>query len=65
LGQLNRESGSQAVRDNYTIEDDRLVTALSASGQSFEAVVYEVAGHYLAARSTEFGFANYEVEVGE
>ncbi len=32
------------------------------SGTPFEIMVYKVGDKYMAARSNEFGYANYEVE---
>jgi hypothetical protein len=32
------------------------------AGTPFEVAVYKVGDKYLAARSNEFGYANYEVE---
>jgi hypothetical protein len=45
----------------YEIRDGRLVTEVG--GTPFEATVYKVGDRYLASRSNELGYANYEVEV--
>ncbi len=45
----------------YEIRDGRLVTHLE--GTPFEVTVLQLGPRYLAARSNEFGYANYEVEV--
>ena len=44
----------------YEIRDGRLSTDIG--GTPFEVTVYKLADKYLAARSNEFGYANYEVE---
>ena len=51
------ELGSPAA---YEIKDGRIRTTLS--GTPFEVMVYKVGGKYMAARSNEFSYANYEVE---
>ncbi|RZL92811.1 MAG: DUF3604 domain-containing protein [Variovorax sp.] len=51
------ELGSPAA---YKIGGGRLVTTIG--GTPFEVVVYKLGEQYLASRSNEFGFANYEVE---
>jgi Protein of unknown function (DUF3604) len=45
----------------YEIRDGRLLTEIN--GAPFEVTVYKVGDRYVAARSNEFGYANYEVEV--
>jgi hypothetical protein len=45
----------------YEIRDGRLRTELA--GTPFEVSVYKLGDAYRAARSNEFGYANYEVEV--
>lgn len=42
----------------YSIRNGKLVTTLSDS--PFEISVYNMGDRYYAARSNEFGFANYE-----
>ena len=44
----------------YEIRDGHLVTELG--GTPFEVGVYKLGDAYVAARSNEYGFANYEVE---
>ena len=44
----------------YEISDGRLTTDLA--GTPFEVTVYALGDDYVAARSNEFGYANYEVE---
>jgi hypothetical protein len=51
------EPGSPAP---YEIKDGRIVTTLS--GTPFDVMVYKVGDKYTAARSNEFGYANYEVQ---
>jgi hypothetical protein len=48
-------SGSAA----YEIKDGHIVTTID--GTAFELTVYTSGDKYIAARSNEFGFANYEV----
>jgi hypothetical protein len=43
----------------YQIQDGRLSTEIA--GTPFEVSVYKLGDRYLAARSNEFGYANYEV----
>jgi len=50
-------SGSSAT---YAIRNGRIVTTIETT--PFEIAVYKVGDKYMAARSNEFGFANYEVE---
>ena len=45
---------------DYAIHDGRLSTDIG--GTPFEVTVYKLAEKYIAARSNEFGYANYEVE---
>jgi len=54
------ELGSPAA---YEIKDGRIVTTVS--GTPFEVMVYKIGDKYVAARSNEFGYANYEVEAAE
>ena len=44
----------------YEIKDGHLTTELA--GTQFAVTVYKVGDKYVAARSNEFGYANYEVE---
>jgi hypothetical protein len=44
----------------YEIKDGQLVTTLGNA--PFAVTVYKVGDKYVAARSNEFGYANYEVE---
>jgi hypothetical protein len=48
------------VPAKYEIKDGHLLTTLG--GTPFEATVFEQNGKYVAARSNEFGYVNYEVE---
>jgi hypothetical protein len=45
----------------YEIRDGHLITYLN--GTPFEVTVYRIGDRYLASRTDEFGYANYEVEV--
>lgn len=45
---------------DYEIRDGRLRTDIN--GSEFDVAVYQLGDKYLAARSNEFGYANYEVE---
>ena len=44
----------------YEIKDGQIVTTLDNT--PFAVTVYRVGEEYVAARSNEFGYANYEVE---
>ena len=44
----------------YEIKDGQIVTTLDNT--PFAVTVYKVGEKYVAARSNEFGYANYEVE---
>jgi hypothetical protein len=58
---LNAMHGGQTgVSAKYEIKDGRITTTIA--GSPFEVVVYKSGDNYVAARSNEFGFANYEVE---
>ena len=46
---------------DYEIKNGRLSTTIN--GSEFAVAVYKVGDKYLAARSNEFGYAHYEVEV--
>jgi hypothetical protein len=52
--------GQSGVSATYEIKDGHIVTTLD--GSPFEIAVYKSGDKYVAARSNEFGFANYEVE---
>jgi hypothetical protein len=47
-------------REQYEIRDGRLTTTLG--GTPFDVTVYALGDRYIASRSNEFGFANYEIE---
>jgi hypothetical protein len=51
--------GQMGTPASYEIKENHLVTTLG--GSPFEVTVYKTGDKYLAARSNEFGFANYEV----
>lgn len=58
---LNSMHGGQfGVAAKYEIKDGRIITTVD--GSPFEVAVYKTGDKYVAARSSEFGFANYEVE---
>jgi hypothetical protein len=44
----------------YEIRDGRLVTEVA--GAEFGVTVYKLGDKYVASRSREFGYVNYEVE---
>ena len=48
---------------SYEIKDGHIVTTID--GTPFELTVYRSGDKYVAARSNEFGYANYEVEAVE
>ena len=50
-------SGSSA---DYAIKDGHIITTID--GSPFELTVYTSGDKYVAARSNEFGYANYEVQ---
>ena len=52
--------GISGSSDSYVIRGGRIVTTIESS--PFELTVYKVGDKYVAARSNEYGFANYEVE---
>jgi hypothetical protein len=54
------ELGLSAPPAAYEIRDGRIITTIG--GTPFDVMVYKVGDKYLAARSSEFGFANYEVQ---
>ena len=47
-------------RTEYQVCDGHLITYIG--GTPFEVSVYKLGNKYLAARSDEYGYANYEVE---
>ncbi len=53
-------SGELGSPAHYEVRGGKIVTTLS--GTPFEITVYKVGDKYVAARSNEFGYANYEVE---
>ena len=53
-------SGDLGSPAHYEVRGGKIVTTLS--GTPFEITVYKVGDKYVAARSNEFGYANYEVE---
>ncbi len=58
MGDVMHPSGLGSAE--YEIRDGRLVTMLA--GTPFEVTVYRVDNKLVAARSSEFGYANYDVE---
>lgn len=44
----------------YKIQDGHVITYLG--GTPFNVIVYQLGDKYLASRSDEYGYANYEVE---
>ena len=53
-------SGELGSPAHYEIRGGKIVTTIG--GTPFEVTVYRVGDKYVAARSNEFGYANYEVE---
>ena len=53
------QSGKVGTPLAYTIKDGRIVTTLGNT--PFEMTLYKAGGKYVAARSNEFGYANYEI----
>jgi hypothetical protein len=53
------EASELGVTSAYFINDGKLVNPMS--GSPIEITVYKAGGKYLAARSNEFGYANYEI----
>jgi Protein of unknown function (DUF3604) len=51
-------ASNSGTSQTYNIQDGKLITSLV--GTPIEITVYKVGDKYLAARSNEFGFANYE-----
>jgi len=54
------ELSLSAQSAEYLIRDGRIVTTIG--GTPFEVTVYRVGNKYVAARSNEFAYANYEIE---
>jgi len=54
------DANSIGAPAHYEIKDGKLATMLG--NVPFDVAVYKVGNKYVAARSNEFGFANYEVE---
>ena len=52
-------SGKIGTPSAYTIKDGRIVTMLGNT--PFQMTLYKAGGKYVAARSNEFGYANYEI----
>jgi len=44
----------------YKIRDGHIITYIG--GTPFEVIIYKLGDKYLASRSDEYGYANYEVE---
>jgi hypothetical protein len=53
------QSGYQGISTAYTIQNGKIVTTVADS--PFEVTVYKVGDKHFAARSNEFGYANYEI----
>jgi hypothetical protein len=47
----------------YEVRDGRIITTLGTT--PLDVMVYKVGDKYVAARSNEFGFANYELQRSE
>ena len=61
LGNVGRDS-YQGAPSAYSIQNGKIVSSLGNT--PFEVAVYKVGEKYLAARSNEFGYANYEIVEG-
>jgi hypothetical protein len=53
------QTGYQGLSSAYSVEGGKIITTLV--GTPFEITVYKLGEKYFAARSNEFGYANYEV----
>ena len=53
-------SGELGSPAHYEIRDGKIMTTIANA--PFEITVYKLGDKYVAARSNEFGYANYEVE---
>jgi hypothetical protein len=58
VGDLERD-GYLGLSSAYQIEGGKILSFLG--GAPFETTVYKLGDHYYAARSNEFGYANYEL----
>ena len=58
VGDLTEGSYLGTTR-HYTISNGKIVTELA--GTPIEVTIYKVGNDYLAARSNEFGYANYKL----
>ena len=52
-------NGYLGIPTPYTVQGGKIVTSFAET--PFEITVYKVGNQYLAARSNEFGYANYEI----
>jgi len=59
FGDLARNSYLGNSTTDYSIKNGKILT--SFGNQTFETAVYKLGDRYLAARSNEFGYANYEI----
>jgi hypothetical protein len=53
------QAGYQGLSSAYSIVNGKIVTTLV--GTPFEVTIYKLGDKYIAARSNEFGYANYEI----
>jgi hypothetical protein len=53
-------AGQLGVPAKYELKDGHLITTFG--GTPFDVTIYKMGDKYMAARSNEFGYANYEVE---
>jgi hypothetical protein len=53
------QTGYQGMSSAYSVENGKIITTLA--GTPFEVTVYKLGDKYFAARSNEFGYANYQV----
>ena len=53
------QTGYQGISSAYSIQNGKIITTLV--GTPFEIAIYKLGDKYFAARSNEFGYANYEV----
>ncbi len=54
-------SGEIGAPSAYEVRDGKIVTTILNS--PYEVAVYQLGNRYYGARSSEFGFANYEMDV--
>jgi len=59
FGDLTRNSYLGNSTTDYSIKNGKILT--SFGNKTYETAVYKLGDRYLAARSNEFGYANYEV----